>query len=327
MRHRRVSCVLGVLLVAGLLWPAEAAAQRRSRSHRTTTVTRAQGVRAVPRRSYSYRYYPRYSYYRPYSLGLYWGWGYPWYGYSAFYPGYYAYGYPYWYGYGGGPWGYPYRSYYDDYASVRVQASPRNAQVYVDGYFVGVVDDFDGTFQRLRVPPGGHEITLHLNGFRNASERMYLQPHSTYRLRTALEPLAAGAPQDPPPAPNPDAVRQGEEGEYGPGEPEAREPEGPPSRRWPPRQQAEERQARQATEESRFGTLSLRVQPPGSEILIDGAPWRGSADADGVLAIQVPAGTHRIEIRREGYVSYIADVNVRPSASTPLNVMLQQREN
>ena len=315
MRHRTAACVLAALIGVGLMWPTEAAAQRRSH---TRGVTRAVPATRVVRVRPAY-----YRYYYPYSYSLYWGWGYPWYSYPYFYGPYGYPGYPYGYG---GPWGY---RYYDDYASVRVLASPRDAQVYVDGYFVGVVGDFDGGVQRLRVPPGGHEITLHLNGYRNAAEKMSLQPNSTYRLRTRLEPLAAGAPQEPPPAPNPDAVRSAEPGYERRGaqpEPDEPEPQGPPSRRWPPRQQAEERQSTQATENSRFGTLTLRVQPADAEVTIDGTPWHGAAEEDGVLSIQVPAGTHRVEIQREGYVSYVADVNVRASVATPLNVMLQ-REN
>ena len=52
--------------------------------------------------------------------------------------------YPYWFypylGYGGGY----YRPWYDDLGSLRIEVKPREAQVYVDGYFAGLVDDFDG---------------------------------------------------------------------------------------------------------------------------------------------------------------------------------------
>lgn len=323
MRHGSLACALAALLSVGLLWPTPAEAQRR-RAPRTQTVGRAvPAPRPVRARYpvYSHRYY--YGGYSPYAWnwGLYWGWGSPWYPYYGYG---YGYGYPWYSGWGSPYYGpYPYY-YYDNYAAVRVQASPREAQVYVDGYFVGVVDDFDGTFQRLRVAPGGHEITLHLDGYRNLSQRIYLQPRTTFNLRARLEPLASGAPQDPVPAPNPDAVRSDEYGgrveEPGENEP----PPGPPSRRWPARQQAEQRQSQQAAEASRFGTLTLRVEPPDAEVTIDGTPWRGAADADGVLAIQLPAGTHRVEIGREGYVSYVADVNVRSNTATPLNVMLQK---
>ncbi|HSL22854.1 MAG TPA: PEGA domain-containing protein [Vicinamibacterales bacterium] len=92
-----------------------------------------------------------------------------------------------------------------DVGSVRVQAHPREAQVFVDGYYVGIVDDFDGAFQRLKIPPGGHEIVLHLAGFRNASHRIYVQPRATFRLRARLEALPPGTPPAPRPTPDPSA--------------------------------------------------------------------------------------------------------------------------
>lgn len=346
MRHRTLACVGAVVLGLAVVWPAPADAQHRrggaTASGRSAPTASRPGPRtgsvAVSRPTiysrgpyYSRYYYPRgyypfyYSpYYRYPSFSLYWGWGYPW------YPYYDGWGYPYPYGWGPyRPWyGYYYR---DDYSSVRVQAKPRDARVYVDGYFVGIVDDFDGTFQRLRLPPGGHEITLHLNGYRNVAEKLYLQPSSTYRMRAALEPLPAGAAPEPEPKPNPEAVKamQPERGE----EAEGREPEGPPSERWPPRQQAEERQREQREQQrerqprdSRFGTLAIRVQPADAEVIVDDTPWRGGADESGAISIQVPSGAHQIEVRREGYASFITTVDVRPGVSTPLNVMLQ-REN
>ena len=60
------------------------------------------------------------------------------------YWGAYGYGYPYyWGGYWGG--GY-YRSYNPNNAlgAARLQVSPRETEVFVDGYYAGVVDDFDG---------------------------------------------------------------------------------------------------------------------------------------------------------------------------------------
>jgi len=46
------------------------------------------------------------------------------------------------------------------YGGVRIQGAPRDAQVYVDGTYAGVVDDYDGTFQRLEIEPGSHEVEV-----------------------------------------------------------------------------------------------------------------------------------------------------------------------
>ena len=42
----------------------------------------------------------------------------------------------------------------DDIGELRLQVSPRSAQVYVDGGYAGTVDDYDGTFQSLKLESG-----------------------------------------------------------------------------------------------------------------------------------------------------------------------------
>jgi hypothetical protein len=84
--------------------------------------------------SYYGRYYDPYVFYDPYA---------PWYG-SARY-GAYAY------------------SAFD--GSLRLKVRPRDAQVFVDGYYVGIVDEFDGVFQRLKLPAGPHRIEIRAPGF------------------------------------------------------------------------------------------------------------------------------------------------------------------
>jgi hypothetical protein len=133
------------------------------------------GIGRAPLRSYSYPY--SYYGYRPgltIGLGLY---GYPSYGY---------YGYPYYgYPYGAYGYGYSYGGYYPDgygyggyggyvvpragyaggaYGGIRIQGAPRDAQVFVDGYYAGIVDDYDGTFQRLDLDAGPHEIEIRTAG-------------------------------------------------------------------------------------------------------------------------------------------------------------------
>ena len=67
---------------------------------------------------------------------------------------------------------------YDYRAEVRLHVKPREAAVYVDGFFAGLVDEFDGVFQRLPLPPGGHEFVLYLEGYRTAHYSLYLRPGS-----------------------------------------------------------------------------------------------------------------------------------------------------
>ena len=62
-----------------------------------------------------------------------------------------------------------YGSYYGTYGyptgELRIQVRPRDAQVFVDGSYAGTVDDFDGTFQSLRLEEGEYQVELVLPGY------------------------------------------------------------------------------------------------------------------------------------------------------------------
>ena len=70
---------------------------------------------------------------------------------------------------------------------VRLQVTPRDASVFVDGYAAGVVDDYDGVFQRLRLVPGPHEIVIYHPGHRTLRQNVYYNPGSTHTIRHTLE--------------------------------------------------------------------------------------------------------------------------------------------
>jgi hypothetical protein len=148
-----------------------------------------QAVRRPPGSYPGYRppgHYPGYypPYYRPYYPN-YWGagWYYPW-GVGAW--GFYA-GWPYW-GYGG-YYGPSYAYVYSDIGSLRLLVKPREAHVYVDGYYVGIVDEFDGTFQRLELPEGPHRIEVRLDGFATLTYDVRVIVNHTIKLRGVLQPL------------------------------------------------------------------------------------------------------------------------------------------
>jgi hypothetical protein len=55
--------------------------------------------------------------------------------------------------------------------------------VYVDGYYAGIVDDFDGTFQRLTVEPGPHQIEIVVPGAPPFIFDVNAQPGRTITIR------------------------------------------------------------------------------------------------------------------------------------------------
>ena len=69
-------------------------------------------------------------------------------------------------GYPSGGYGYPPSVYaYPGDGELRLKIRPREAQVFVDGYYAGIVDDFDGFFQRLHLEIGPHRIEVRAPGY------------------------------------------------------------------------------------------------------------------------------------------------------------------
>jgi hypothetical protein len=242
-----------------------------------------------------------------YSYSPYWAYD-PWFGF----------GFPYAFG----PYPYPAYRFAPPEASVRLEVQPSNAEVYVDGYYAGIVDDFDGTFQRLHVAPGEHEIEIYLDGYRTVRQHLYLRPNNTLKVKLAMERLAAGQAAEPKPqplnppreiAPQPGPPRGPATRRMPPGPPPPGPPGPPPMPGAAPRGDA-----------TTYGSLAIRVQPGDAEILIDGEPWRG--DVQERLVVQVAEGPHGIEIRKPGFRSFVTQVQVRRGETTPVNVSLRPQD-
>ena len=249
---------------------------------------------------------------------------------------------PLWYGfqypYPMQPYGYGYRyRTYEPEASVRLEVKPKEAEVYVDGYYAGIVDDFDGTFQRLRVEPGEHELELWLDGYRTVRQKVYLTQDNTFRVKYQMERLAAG--QAPEPKPQPIDPPQGGNQPRAQQPPPMRQPmgRGPVTRRMPPddprdRDPREPEPPRRGPDAPRgnpgnaaYGTLAIRVQPGDADVSIDGENWRGSGGQDR-LTVEVAEGSHTVEIRKPGFHTYVTQIDVRRGQTTPLNVSLRSEQ-
>ncbi len=81
------------------------------------------------------------------------------------------------------PYAYGASVYYGD---VRLLVQPRDAAVYVDGYYAGVVDSFDGVFQRLTLEVGPHTIELEVPGLEPQVFEIYVDPARTTTIRADL---------------------------------------------------------------------------------------------------------------------------------------------
>jgi hypothetical protein len=133
---------------------------------------------------YSYCGY-RYGY-SPYWMSAY-GFGYGFFAYDPFL--FSAYGSP---GYAGG-----YSSSTGGYSSsygtsnatgsLRLKIKPGNAQVFVDGYYVGLVDSFDGAFQRLDVEAGTHKVEIKAEGYETEQIEVVVAAGETATYKGSLK--------------------------------------------------------------------------------------------------------------------------------------------
>ncbi len=244
------------------------------------------------------------------------GYGYPGWGGGWYYPGYGGYWWPYgyygWYGgFGYGGWGYPGYGggavYYSggsgssrEGASLRVLVDPAEARVYVDGYYAGVVDDFDGLLQRLHLSPGRHDVTLKLEGYKTHRLRVYVGPDATLKLHhemqkgtgESFEDLTGGAP-----LPERETRREREDDEDDDAPAAGNEPSG------------------------EFGKLELTVEPEDASVYVDGA-FRGTGRE--AASLRLAPGRHRIEVVRPGFRTAENDIEVPAGETTRIRVILDR---
>lgn len=121
-----------------------------------------------------YYVYPRRYY--PYGYGSF-GLGYFYYDPYAWYP-YDRYDYRF-SGYG---YGYP-------TGEIRLQVRPRHAEVYVDGFYAGRVDEFDGFIQSLRLEEGPYTIEIVAPGFETLVFDVRIQPGRKITYRGDMRPF------------------------------------------------------------------------------------------------------------------------------------------
>lgn len=250
--------------------------------------------------------------------GGYYGHRYPYYGGYYGYPYYYGYyGYPYW-GFGFGwydgyystPY-YPYRDY-DTFGSLRVIVEPEKTRVYVDGYYAGVADDFDGMFQHLDVAPGRHEISLKLEGYVTHRIKVYVPSDTKVKVRYEM---VKGEGPDTVEDLIGDADRRAEAGQE--------EPRYDPERDYAERYERS-RPSRESRDEEQVpppAALRLRVAPEDASIYIDGR-FRGTGrQLDELL---LPPGRHKLEVVRPGYRTHESEFEVSEGKPTDLEVSLDK---
>jgi hypothetical protein len=207
-----------------------------------------------------------------------------------------------------------------------VLVDPEDAKVYVDGYYAGTVDDFDGLTQRLYLSGGPHELLLKREGYKSLRFRVYVVPGETIKIENdmakgqgeeALQDLTHGrgdAPDDRY-APEPrGSVRDDSDRDRDRDE----DVDVPPPPRRPMRDDAGIDVRRGAAR----GALDLRVSPGDASVYVDGE-FRGAAKQ--IRSLELQTGSHRVEIVRPGYETFHREIEIGGGRTEELQVTLEPR--
>jgi hypothetical protein len=71
--------------------------------------------------------------------------------------------------------------------SLRFKVTPRHAEVFVDGQFAGLVDELDGTRQRLHIMPGPHHLEVRAPGHEPLTYDVLVQHRRSSTITGALK--------------------------------------------------------------------------------------------------------------------------------------------
>jgi len=267
------------------------------------------GGGTIDRHHFGYWGYPYY--WSPYRWGwwLGWSWWYPSWGYSYPYP----YGYP---QYGGGV--YPHGG--AALGALDTDVWPARAQIWIDGRYVGFVDQFDGFPRFLWLEKGTYDVVFYLEGYRTLARQYTVYPGLVIDVEDRLEPGESIHPTELAPAATPRAdAREREEGERA----TADEPE------WERRVRADRETARgpdaAAADLDSGGRLVLAVRPADAAVYLDGE-FIGTAGelSDRPRGLAVELGGHELSVVRPGYAPRKIKFEVEAGDELTLDIDLEE---
>jgi len=223
--------------------------------------------------------------------------GYPFYRYGRY--SYGRYGYPYWLHnrhpyYWNQPNYYYYGPIYEPTGAIRLKVKPREAEVFVDGYYVGLVDEFDGIFQRLRLEPGPKQLKIRSPGFQTLIVEARIIAERTITYEAGMRPGDPG----PQPRPEPPAAVH-----------ENTPPEnlsGLPVSGKTPQQHG----VNYKTPPTTLGGILLKVDPSEARIFVDGYYVGIVNDFDGSRGLLLKSGPKTIKIQADGYENLVIKVRI-----------------
>jgi hypothetical protein len=70
---------------------------------------------------------------------------------------------------------------------LQLDIEPRRAFVYVDGWYVGLVDQFSGYYRHLDIDAGSHTIEILATGYEPLAFEIAISPGRTTTYRGSLQ--------------------------------------------------------------------------------------------------------------------------------------------
>ncbi len=243
------------------------------------------------------------------------------------------------------------------YASVKTDVSPEEAQIFLDGKYIGTADDFDGRPDYLYLGPGKYHLEFRHPGYQTLATDLDVSRGQRVRLdqKLKLEPGKSALDQFAPESKGTPLGRVFTKGGSEGGGSEAGGPEAdgdvaPPAPRralrrapaprddgWSDRDRAPE--GRERIPEDRMDArpeplpraagnrarMRFKVTPEDAAVFVDdkylGAGEDLAANPRGVVT---DPGTHSITVMRPGYKSKTMDVTVRVGAPVDVVVELEK---
>lgn len=265
---------------------------------------------------------------------------YPYYRYSRRHYPFYAYSYPFyssWYWWGR-PIYYGYRIAEDylggEAGALDLDVKPEKAEVWVDGEYVGIADNFDGFPRYLWLPKGDHRLVFFLEGYKTAAREFSVGGGVVLRVKTKLDRGESKPAQEffPKSSERAEARQKADDERRAPwryenreGADESVEPRAEPRGGDEPWRQ--ERARESADFRSEPARLVLTITPSDAVAYLDGR-LLGSGEELSRLhsALLIDVGEHLLEITRPGYESEAINFTAGAEKDVELDVDLNKQD-
>ena len=267
--------------------------------------------------------------------------------------------YPYWgwAGWGGWGWGWGYAPYWSTwwwggpwggtsiyvapgsvdvgvrqgrYAVVKTDVEPEEAQVFLDGKYIGSADDFDGYPDFLYLGPGKYQLEFRIPNYMTFATELDVTAGQQLKIeeKLKLEPGKSALDAFPPESKGTPLGRVFTKGGSASAEAAPRGDDGwsdgtaAPSWREAPDEERTDVRVAPPPRPTNRGRIKFRVMPDDAAVYMDdkylGAADDLAANARGIVA---EPGTHTITVTRPGYKTKTVEVTAR--AGSPVDVVIE----